>query len=125
MRYAIFLILLTAPGWLHGQKFSLPYEVADSALYLIKLGRACETVSTRQAIELFKSDSTLQAGKTVIKLEEGKNATLTAENALWERQLQDERIIWQSQKDKYRKQIRRQRMAIIGLSALGIVLAIL
>lgn len=116
---------MTAPGWLLGQTFSLPLDIADSALYLIKKGKACETLIQTQALELRAADSVIHQGKRITVLQDQQIANLNTHNLILKRELSDSRLVWEDQRKKYRQRIRRQRLAIIGVSALGVLLAVL
>lgn len=63
---------MTACGVSYGQGFILPYEIADSAYYEIRLGRSCDSVRREQAENIRISGEQLTAQGEAIKLQDGK-----------------------------------------------------
>src|SRR5687768_12788900 len=51
MKYALRLLILILPGFAHGQSFTLPSKIIDSAYFEIRKGRSCDSLSRSQTVE--------------------------------------------------------------------------
>lgn len=100
------------------QSYTLQAVYFDSLTFEVRNGRACEKLAAAQSLALLSADSLMNASKTVIRLQDQQITTLDAQNALWKRQLQDERIIAKSQADKDKRKIKRQKVVIGALAVI-------
>ncbi len=116
---ALFLsvLILILPGWLHGQGFFLPSEIADSAYFEITRGRACEQLAAGLTRENAWLDSLRQTQDQEIALYQDVIANQNEILAGFPRELKANAQTCEAEKKALRRQIRRARRAAIVTGA--------
>lgn len=118
MRKLLLLLMLAiAPDLLSGQGIFLPSDVADSALFLIRKGRACEQMAAGLTRENAWLDSLRQAQDQEIALYQDVIANQNEILAGFPRELKANAQTCEAEKKALKRQIRRARRAAIVTGA--------
>lgn len=120
MKY--FILFLFTPMLISAQTVLLPAWVADSLIYEVYKGRACDNVMKAQAVELEKQGKELLHTSKALELSQSESKTLSSLVLNAKEGQRIEQRQFNLDKDLLKKKIRKRNFLILGESVVIVLL---